>query len=95
MWNFLPNEIKELNYYQFKREAKNYVLANSAWFLNFGDKNGAGAKDLPKMKPFIPKKVIKIDPANLNDKTVPSGKKKKKKKNKKIKKKTKKKKKKE
>ena len=68
---------------QFKREAKNYVLANSAWFLNFGDRNGAGAKDLPKMKPFVPKKVIKIEPANLNDKTVPSGKKKKKK-NKKI-----------
>ena len=34
LWNFLPKEIKELNYYQFKKEAKNFVLANAAWFLN-------------------------------------------------------------
>ena len=74
LWNFLPKEIKELNYYQFKRETKNFVLANAAWFLNFGNKNGAGAKDLPKIKPLVPKKI-----EGLNDKSVPKKKKKKKK----------------
>ena len=52
-------------------------LANAAWFLNFGNKNSAGAKDLPKIKHFIPKKTIKIE--GLNDKSVPKKKKKKKK----------------
>ena len=74
LWNFLPKEIKELNYYQFKRETKKFVLANAAWFLNFGNTNGAGAKDLPKIKPFVPKKI-----EGLNDKSVPKKKKKKKK----------------
>ena len=78
-WNFLPKEIKELNYYQFKKEAKNYVLANADWFLNFGNRNGAGAKDLPKIKPFVPKKSVKIEPADLNNKSAPKKKKKKKK----------------
>ena len=75
-WNFLPKEIKELNYPSFKKEAKLYVLANAEWFLNFGNRNGAGAKDLPKIKLFDPKKLEKKHPrckntGILNDKNLP------------------------
>ena len=75
-WNFLPKEIKELNYYQFKREAKTYVLANAEWFLNFGNRNRAGAIDLPKIKHFFPKKLVKKEPIGLCDKPAQKRKKK-------------------
>jgi hypothetical protein len=58
-WNLLPKEIMDLNYQSFKREAKTYVLANREWFLNLGDRNGAGAKDLPPIKPYRPLKPLK------------------------------------
>ena len=58
-WNLLPKEIKDLNYYCFKKEAKLYVLANQKWFLNIGDRNGASAKDLPPIKPYNPLKSVK------------------------------------
>ena len=66
--NLLPKEIKDLNYSCFRREAKKYVLDNSAWFLNLGNKNGAGAKDLPPIVPYAPKKKEKIvkNPANFS-----------------------------
>ena len=48
----------DLNYQSFKREAKIYVLANQKWFLNIGDRNGAGAKDLPPIKPYHPSKPL-------------------------------------
>ena len=57
-WNLLPKEIMDLNYQSFKREAKIYVLANQKWFLNIGDRNGAGAKDLPPIKPYHPSKPL-------------------------------------
>ena len=61
-WNLLPKEIMDLNYPCFKKEAKKYVISNQKWFLNLGDRNGAGAKDLPPIKPYNPSKPIKMAP---------------------------------
>ena len=61
-WNLLPKEIMDLNYQGFKKEAKKYVISNQKWFLNLGDRNGAGAKDLPPIKPYNPSKLVKKTP---------------------------------
>ena len=61
-WNLLPKEIMDLNYPCFKKEAKKYVISNQKWFLNLGDRNGAGAKDLPPIKPYNPSKMVKKAP---------------------------------
>ena len=52
----------DLNYQSFKKEAKKYVISNQKWFLNLGDRNGAGAKDLPPIKPYNPSKLVKKAP---------------------------------
>ena len=69
-WNFLPKEIKDLSYPNFKKEAKLYVLSNADWFLNFGNKNGAGAKDLPKLKLYVPKIPKKVN-GKANEEALP------------------------
>ena len=69
-WNFLPKEIKDLNYPNFKKEAKLYVLSNADWFLNFGNRNGAGAKDLPKIKLYVPK-MPKKNNGKANENVLP------------------------
>ena len=61
-WNLLPKEIMDLSYPCFKKEAKKYVISNQKWFLNLGDRNGAGAKDLPPIKPYNPSKMVKKAP---------------------------------
>ena len=63
-WNLLPNGIRELRYDFFKREAKKFVVDNKERFLNFGNKDKTGPKDLPKLIPYVPPKT----PANFDPK---------------------------
>ena len=49
----IPIEIKHLKYSIFKKEAKQYIVDNKARFLNIGNKDKIGPRDLPKLVPYI------------------------------------------